>query len=63
MMRSMNHITLLETLLAEETYGNVVDSQSFVDADDISEDLQRSESTLQLNEIKEETRDVSGNFR
>lgn len=57
-MRSMNHITLLETLLSEETYGTVADSHSFVDVEhtdeDSSEDLNRSESVQQLNEIKEE---------
>lgn len=55
-MRSMNHISLLETLLSEETYGTVADSHSFVDAehtDDSSEDLNQSETLPQLNEIKE----------
>lgn len=56
-IRNMNHISLLETLLSEETYGTVANSTSFVDAehtDDSSEDLNRNESVHQLNEIKEE---------
>lgn len=59
-IKSMNHIALLETLLSEETYGTVAESHSLVDADhideDSSEDLQRSDSVQQLNEIKEELR-------
>lgn len=56
-MHNINHISLLETLLSEETYGTVADSHSFVDAehtDDSSEDLNQSEILPQLNEIKEE---------
>lgn len=55
-IKSMNHITLLETLLSEETYGTVTDSHSLVDAAQIDEDdnLSRSESIAHLDEIKEE---------
>lgn len=58
-MNSMNHITLLETLLSEETYGTIADSHSLVDAEHIEEDsndnLSRCGSNAQINEIPEES--------
>ncbi|KAL7032201.1 hypothetical protein ACKWTF_007254 [Chironomus riparius] len=47
-MRSMNHITLLETLLSEDTYGTVADSQSLLDAEQVDE--ASSEDSNQTNE-------------
>lgn len=36
-MRSMNHITLLETLLSEDTYGTLADNQSLFDPEQVDE--------------------------
>lgn len=36
-MNTMNHFTLLETLLSEDTYGTVADSQSLLDVEQIDE--------------------------
>lgn len=35
-MNTMNHMTLLETLLSEETYGTAADSTSYIDVDQVS---------------------------